>query len=267
MEQKRFVKKDGNAELAEQKRKNRSRRRWLFYGVLFLSLAVIFALLFVFVFLKATKIEVNGNSRYSAEQILQSAEISSGDNLLPIAFGEHGALAERRLPYIEKCDVEIVLPSRVVITVQEAEPYMYTVVGDDCFLLSSGLKVLERTNMSDERLKGLMRVYTGAISGCVVGSVCTFSDEREGDAITDIVTNIQSNGIYEQVRSFDVSNRFAIYLDYDGRFEVYLGRVDYMDIKISFLVELAQQFDSHETGTIDLSDHKEAAVNIKERSE
>ncbi len=263
MEQKRFVKKDGNAEFAEQKRKNRKRRRWLFYGILFLLLAVIFVLLFVFVFLKATHIEINGNSKYSDAEILKAAEISRGDNLLPIAFGEHSSLAERRLPYIEKCDIDISLPNKVVITVIEAEPYMYTAVGDDCYLLSSGLKVLERVSFDDARLDGLMRMYTGAVSGCVVGTVCTFDDERESDTITEICDSIRQNGIYDSVTYIDVSNRFAIYLDYENRFEVYLGRADYTDIKISFLVELTKQFDSHEKGTIDLSNHKEAAVNIK----
>lgn len=266
MEQKKFVKKDGNAELAEQKRKNRNRRRWMFYGVLFLSLALIFVLLFVFVFLKATHIEVVGNSRYSAEEILQSAEISSGDNLLRIVSESHGALVERRLPYVEECTVDIKLPNKVIITVREAEPYMYTAVGSDCFLLSQGLKVLERTELSDKRLSSLLCVKTGAVSGCVVGSVCKFSDEREGDDIVEICNCIQQSGIYDKVKSIDISNRFAVYLDYDGRFEVYLGRVDYMSIKINFLVELVAQFEPHEEGTIDLSNHKEAAVNIKDKA-
>lgn len=263
MEQKRFVKKDGNAELAEQKRKNRKRRRWLFYGILFLLLAVIFILLFVFVFLKATVIEVNGNTRYTDTEILTAAGISKGDNLLPLATGDNSSYVERKLSYIEECEIDIILPNKAIITVHEAEPYMYMTVGDDCYLLSRGLKVLERVGSDDLRLDGLIRVYTGAVSSCIVGTVCTFDDEREGDTIIEICDSIQQNGIYDYIKSIDVGNRFAIYLDYDERFEVYLGRADYVDIKIGFLVELVKQFESHEKGTIDLSNHKEAAVNIK----
>jgi len=262
MRQQKFVKKDGNAAITEQKNIKKGRRRWVFYVALFVTLIVIFAALFVFLFMKVSSINIEGDSRYTDEEILAASGIVSGQNLTELLSGKEAELVERRLPYVESCEISVHLPSTVEIKITEAKPYVYMVIGDDCYLLSKELKVLERVELTDTRIQGLVRVYAGTVSRCVIGDVCTFADSRESDMITEIMAEVEQNQIYPAVVYIDVTNRFGMYLNYEDRFSVYIGSIDSIGIKMQFLVKIVNQFESHETGTIDLSNHKEAAVHL-----
>ncbi len=263
METKRFTKKNNiSAEVAEQKRHNRSRNRTLFYVVLLLSVAAVFAVIFVFVFLKVEEINVLGNTAYDKEKILEAADINIGDNLMQLLGTNKGDIISEKLPYIEKAEIKIRLPHSVDINIHEAKGSMYTEIDSNCYILSDELKVLKRVSAAEAKAMGICHVKTGAVSRCIVGEKCSFADEREYETITTLYALFKKNGIEDKILSIDAENRFKIYFDYDGRFNVYMGDMDYSDIKISFLVEILKQFDPEDTGSIDLSKHTEAAVNL-----
>ena len=74
------------------------------------------------VFFRVESVAVEGNERYSAEEILAAAAIELGSNL-PLTAGE--LLQDRictTLPYIESVKVEKHLPTRLVLVVKEAPP-------------------------------------------------------------------------------------------------------------------------------------------------
>ena len=64
------------------------------------------------------------------------------------------------------------------------------------------------------------------------------------------------------MKSIDFTSRFDIAVDYDGRFTVYFGSADDLDIKVRFLVAILNRLGSNEKGTIDLSNAREAAVRL-----
>jgi len=71
----------------------------------------------------------------------------------------------------------------------------------------------------------------------------------------------------DKVQSIDMTSRFDIKLDYEGRFEVYLASSDNMDIKIRFLAGIIEKLKPDDSGYINLSNHREAAVRLDEKAE
>lgn len=263
METKRYTKKNNiSAEITEQKRQNRSRNRTVFYVALVLAVAAVFAAIFVFVFLKVEEINVLGNTAYTREEILEVADINLGDNLMRLVGTDKGNVITEKLPYIEKAEITVRLPHSVDIMIYEATGSMYTVIDSNCYIMSNELKVLKRVSEAEAKEKGLCQVRTSAVSRCIVGEKCSFADSREYDTITGLYALLRQNGIDGKVKSINAENRFEIYFDYDGRFNVYMGDMDYSDIKIRFLVEILKQLDPKDTGSIDISNHSEASVKL-----
>lgn len=102
--------------------KYRKRRTSILCGILAVLVSAVAVVLACTVFFRVESVAVEGNERYSAEEILAAASIETGSNL-PLTAGE---LIQDRvcttLPYIESVKVEKHLPTRLVLVVKEAPP-------------------------------------------------------------------------------------------------------------------------------------------------
>ena len=85
---------------------------------------------------------------------------------------------------------------------------------------------------------------------------------RTYDAVLSLYDSFEANSIETKIKKVDVRSRFDIYVNYDSRFEVYLGDTDNIDIKIQFLVGIIDELDEGTKGKIDISNHREAAVAL-----
>ena len=93
---------------------------------------VIVAIIFVMsVFFKITKIEVSGNSLYSAEEIIAASGIEEGDNLFFVNRIAAGSRVVVKLPYVDSVKISRGLPNRVTIEVTESNAVGYVSVGDE----------------------------------------------------------------------------------------------------------------------------------------
>ena len=108
--------------MAQRRRYNRKRRRGSF-AFLYKLLAFVLICgaigLALAMFFKVEDIEVNGNSRYSKEQIVAAAEVKPGDNLFLLNKYDAAARIRQQLPYVETVQFRRVLPNRLVVQVTE----------------------------------------------------------------------------------------------------------------------------------------------------
>ena len=72
------------------------------------------------VFFRVAKIEVVGNSIYTAEEVVEASGIGTGDNLFFINRFSAASRIFSKLPYVDKAKVTRALPNRVTITIQES---------------------------------------------------------------------------------------------------------------------------------------------------
>ncbi len=95
------------------------------------------------VFFRVNHIEVEGNHRYSAQEIIDASGIQLGDNLVALPRGRIASSILSRLPYVEGVVPRRVLPDGVVLVVTERTAAASVDTGEGRWLISAQGKLLE----------------------------------------------------------------------------------------------------------------------------
>ena len=108
------------------------------------------------VFFRVAKIEVVGNSIYTAEEVVEASGIGTGDNLFFINRFSAASRIFSKLPYVDKAKVTRALPNRVTITIQESSAMAYVQADDGYWVVDQNCKLLK--SVTERELTGLARV-------------------------------------------------------------------------------------------------------------
>lgn len=262
MERQRFVRKNNAIFDAQRRNEKKRTRRIVFYVALFLSISLIFLGVCIAVFLNVETVNVNGTEKYVPEQILEYVPIELGDNIYSFDSDEIEASLKQNLPYIGNVEIERDLPTSVNINIVEEKPFYAAMLAGETYLLSSDLKVLEKQKDVTPEQLGLTSLSLNNVRRCIVGQNLEFIDERTEVALDELYDSFVNHYIEDNIKSVDVRSRFDIYINYDGRFEIYLGNTENIEIKISFLVKIIDELKPTDRGTINLSNYREAAVAL-----
>lgn len=252
----------------KQKQKAKIFRRRVTYVVLFLSLTVLFTAICFVVFFKIKTVEIEGESRYSNEQIIEALSVEYGDNLYSFSATEAEAELSLNLPYLNKVIIERDLPSTLIIHVEEKKPDMYVEINGQKYLLTDDMQILEYTD-EPSKLYGLLmlRMDAETVGRCIVGEKLVFADERTGDVISQAYADISAAGATARVNYIDANNRFGIYIGLDGKYDVYMGDINEFDTKLSFAVGIADKLltvaEDNTGGDIDVSEINEGVYTPK----
>lgn len=129
------------------KRRKRQRDRLIFGIVMIFICAVGVALSFT-VFFKVATVEVDGNGRYGAEEVIEKSGIELESNMFLINRKKTAALLERELPYIGQATVKLGLPDKIVIELEEVRAAFAVRESEGYVLLDDNCKVLEKKVLS-----------------------------------------------------------------------------------------------------------------------
>ena len=248
-------------ELRSRQDKKRHRRS-VFYFFLLFGATLIFLAVCFFLFFRISEIRLVGNEIYTEEQILEQLPFSVGENLFSFRAAETESNLRKALPFIGAVEIKRSLPSVVIVEVGERHMELSLAVGNEAYLLSGDLQVLERIGGGDIT-DGVTQLKTGIVERCIVGEKISFRDARTASDLEELYRCLSANEMMGQIRSIDMTSRFDITIDYDGRFSVYLADIENMDIKIRFLAGILDQLSAEDRGHIDLSDYHEAAVRLE----
>ncbi len=121
----------------------------VFNSVIVLATVVVLVAVYVSVFFNVKKIEVRGESPYSANQVIDMCNFTKGDNILFVdAEGSEREIV-RKLPYIESCTVKRKLPATVVVNVTEVEILGVAEIAANCWAaISTKGKILDTVTNS-----------------------------------------------------------------------------------------------------------------------
>ncbi|MBR6563442.1 MAG: FtsQ-type POTRA domain-containing protein [Clostridia bacterium] len=257
-----FTRKNMAIYEAQRRQEKKRSRRTAFYVFLFVFITLVFVAVCVAVFLNVETVTVNGLEKYTYEEIIEYVPINVGDNMFSFKAKEIEEDIVLALPYVGSVEIKRDLPTTVEINVVEEKPYFAAELAGDTYLISSGLKVLDKIDDSETLPSDLTKLELNSVRSCIVGSQIQFVDERTLDALLELYACFEENFIESKIVGVDVRSRFDLYVDYDGRFEVYLGDIDNIDIKIRFLVGIIDELGDDAKGKIDVSNHREAAVAL-----
>lgn len=242
--------------MAGRKRRRRRRRRgdlsFLYKLVTFFVIcgAIVAALA---VFFKVDTIEVTGNSRYSAQEVLDSAGLSVGDNMFLLNKYDAAAKITKELPYVSAVRISRRLPDTLVLEVEEIQQPAALETADGVWLVSAGGKVLEQTDAVPEgtvRLAGLTPVSpeTGQTLTVEAGQ------EKALEMALAILRHLRDKSVLEKCQSVDVSDPSVIAMEYDGRFRVLIPWEGDTSYKLDcMLTVIDTKLEDNERGTLDLT--------------
>ena len=211
--------------MARQRRHARYRRRRGRFSGLYKVLSVLLAaaavVLACVVFFRVNSVEVSGNVRYTAEEIIEASGIMTGDNLVTLSRSRVSAAICTKLPYVENVSVKKVLPDGVVLRVSERVAAASVESAEGRWLISAQGKLLEKDNGAAKSvtIRGLTAV------GPYPGGMIQVAGEEETTLgyVTELLTQLESHGWLELCTSLDCSAVTSMTLDY-GIYQVKLPR-------------------------------------------
>ena len=235
------------------RRRNRRRRRGSLgpllrvLSVLLTAVAVVAALT---LFFKVDQVVVSGNSRYSAEEIIEVSGVEQGDNLILMDKYHIAEKLYTELPYITEVRINRKLPDVLMVEVVETQAVAAIKGGSSTWLMDSGGKLLEVVSASMAKkyitLEGLT-AESPAISGKLkLGEESPISAQR----LMELMQALKQWGMLEKTTSLDASDPDYMVLSYDGRFQVEMFYDADFDFKLNCLQAAVAQLEPNETGTI-----------------
>ena len=190
-----------------KRRRRRSRGGGRFLS-LYLVLAVVVTAVVIgagcIVFFKVNQFEVEGNQRYSTEEIAKASGVSKGDNLFLVNKTETARKLLDELAYVRSVNIKRKLPDTLVITVAETNAAAAIQSGKEWWLVNEEGKVLDTTKKPKEfiQITGLELVSPEAGQSMKVKS----EDKPMRDSLLRLLKAMKGRELLEDVRSVDCTD-------------------------------------------------------------
>lgn len=219
------------------------------------------------VFFKAHTFEVEGNQRYSEEELLEAAGIRDGENLLTIPRREIAQRMEAELPYLKQVVIHLWPPERVVISVEETSPAAVLESEGTLWYVDSGGKLLERGVESG----GYPSVTGITLLAPSEGTLLAVDEEEELQAkgLRGLLTALEKRELLSQVQSIDLTSASSVSMVYENRLTVKMGLNDDFDYDLKMLAAAEEKYiQEHwlesDTGTFDMTKRDGEAILSKD---
>ena len=236
-------------------RRSRGRIVFVILMVLLIAAALVGACT---VFFRVEFVEVEGNARYSEEQILDAAHIDMGENLI---LTQKDLIAQRiceELPYVDSVVVKKRFPTTLRLLITETSPAAVIATEDESswWLIDGKGKILEQVDAATAenytRVLGLYAVEPEVGKPVDVGE----GHITQLKGLLGLLQVLQERGMTSQINSINASSRTELVMVYQGRIQAkLLNNVDF-NRKILILEEIVAVLGEEEWGILDMKTEK-----------
>ena len=235
-------------------------------GKLIIMAAIVAALIFgVAIFFKVNTIEVQGNTIYSVDRILDVSGLEIGDNLLTVNKATTAGNIKAALPYVEGVSIARSLPDTVVIRVSESEAcFAVPTATNTIWLINAQGKALERIDPSDA--ENYPQIIGVMLDSPTAGEQVTSPSKTQLEAAISVLTELDGTGIHENIASLNVEKEYDIVLWYADRYEIRLGGTEDIAYKVQYLVSILDQLSEYQAGVIDLTEASVGKARFQPRA-
>lgn len=240
----------------------RKERRARLTRIIAVLLSLVCGVLALTAFFRVEQLEIVGLTRYDTQDVLNTFGIEKGDNLFfcDSLRGQKRLLAQ--YPYFESVSVERDLPSRMVVTVKEAQPIAaVNSTQGGWFVLDKDCRVLERTDQ--EGAKGAAEVLGLRTPGAEPGQALPAEDPDVLEALKTLANGLDKIGLGGKATLYNLQDLDSIWFLYEERFAVCVGDTKNLDHKLAILQALVtgDQFSPSDKGSINLALGDRAITN------
>lgn len=247
--------------MAARKDRNRRRRRRGRFGFLYklLSFLIIFAAILVgcVAFFRVNHVEVTGNSRYTAEEIIAASGVEIGDNLFLVNRPQTAQSILRKLPYVESAAPVHVLPDTVELHITECVPAAALRIDGVWWLMDARGKLLDQ---GEKSLAGDLPVVSGLqpVTPAVGSKLAVELEEQTKlEGLEQMLTALAGRGLAVGITDFiDLNSTNAIYFGYGEELTVVMPLSADFELKafaFQRVLETFSQRGERVTGTLDLT--------------
>lgn len=240
----------------------RKERRARLTKIIAVLLSLVCGVLALTAFFRVEQLEIVGLTRYDTQDVLNTFGIKQGDNLFfcDSLRGQKRLLAQ--YPYFESVSVERDLPSRMVVTVKEAQPIaVVNSTQGGWFVLDKDCRVLERTDQ--EGAKDAAEVLGLRTPGAEPGQTLPAEDPEALEALKTLANGLDKVGLGGKATLYNLQDLDSIWFLYEERFAVCVGDTKNLDHKLAILQALVtgDQFSPSDKGSINLALGDRAITN------
>ena len=241
--------------MARRRRNKRYRRSRLTVPLRILSFLLICGAIAaaLILFFKVQTVIVDGNERYSDQEILDVTGIQMGENMFLLNKYAISGEITSQLPYIQSVQIRRGLPDTIYIQVEECTPVAAVVQSDGSWLVSRKGKLLEKVPVAQGE------AYPQII-GCelllpTVASAMSLPQEGNitMDRLMELLECLEGRGMLSQTQSIDCSDPDVLVLHYANRFEVQILYDADFNKKLNALEQIIAQLEENEKGTVILT--------------
>ncbi len=196
------------------------------------------------------EIKVEGNSRYSSEDMVAACGFSL-ESGMPVLGRER--VCESLLaayPYLKTCEITLEFPNTVIISVTEEKAEIYTEIFGEYYALNSKLKILERAE-NKEVFADLLYVVIPRAERAVVGEKLVFADDEDGDYILEFLELTASGPLAGRLDVVYFEEKYDMVASADGEFRILFGSPAEMSLKLDAAAHIiGQNEDNCTSGSI-----------------
>ena len=282
---------DNSVERYYQKKKRRKKRaKVVFFGMLFVLMMLTLAILSVTVFFNAETILVEGNNRYTAEEILEVGGLEIGQNLFRLDKFKVIDQMES-LPYVKTVEIDRKLPNTLSIKVIENQPVVWLQTDTGAALLNEEYRVLELLTLPSELLPtedpeeqeepkeepsdeeqepdgeqepveekpspvdGIPRLTQIVATELVVGKTAVFGEEDYTGFLKRLYEGFSQNPDldWNKVREVQFFARYDVQLLYDELLTIDFGSLDQTETKLELAAYLIKDNGVGQSAVVDVS--------------
>lgn len=266
-----FEEKYAKVKEAEAKARDARRKRKISLKDLIITaaLAIVTLVLIVFIIYNTlftvSTITVEGNEKYTDEQILASADIQLGVKLFSFSSREAEENIKMYCPEVEYIKVKRTPPGNIVITVVEEPPYYYADFHGEYRALTADLRVLGTVTAEERGL--LIKLKLPTVQRAVAGEQVVFEGEK--NYAYEVSLAVCESALCEKMDLVDLSESHNIRMVCDGKYLLKLEEYTDTAAKLRIAAEVLENemFNNGNKASIDLSELSETGVIIDNQLE
>lgn len=241
--------------MAKRAGRKRGRRRLGIIGraisVLIICVAIFLA---ITIFFKVSTVTIEGESRYSNEEIIEASGVAIDDHMFLLSQSKIAANIQSKLYYVGGLSVSRHYPDRLVITVNDNVAVGYIALSGGYWLLDKNCKLLEKVDAdgigSAAQVSGITPVLP--TQGEIINVEESGADKVS--YLSEILTCAEKQGIMEGISSVDMDNVSNPRFEFLDRFTVKMGAYTDVEYKLQMLTGVTEKLVDTDRGVIDLSD-------------
>ncbi len=248
--------------MARRNKYNRRRRQGRFsflYRILVFMVICGAIAVALTMFFKVETVSVEGNSRYTSDQIIEASGIKTGDNMFFLNKYNASEEITSALPYVETVQITRQLPDTLIVIVRECSAPAAVQQDGKLWLLSGDGKIVDSKSTASAKqyavVKGLSLLEPQ------VGTAIQVPEEQSAAAqeLLTILGLLRDKGMLQDVQSIDLSDTAQVVIRYLDRFDVTFRWNADFDYKLNYLLAVVERLEVNEKGTIDMTQDGKAS--------